>query len=59
MPGPKRVEIRASRPVRPNKNDPEAAGMREDFIPARYNDASTLTQEISAESGNVVKFDLR
>ncbi len=57
-PGQKRVEIRASRPVKPNKNDPNTAGMREDFIPARYNSVSTLTAEIVAGKENTLKFDL-
>lgn len=57
-PGQKRVEIRASRPVKPNKNDPNTAGMREDFIPAKFNSASTLMAEISAEKENKLQFDL-
>lgn len=58
-PGAKRVEIRASRPVAPSANDPDAKYLREDFIPARFNDSSQLTAEVSADHENSMKFDLR
>lgn len=58
-PGPKRVEIRASRPVQfPDPNDPDAAALREDYIPARYNSSTELTAEVTAGGGNEFTFDL-
>jgi hypothetical protein len=57
-PGPKRVEIRASRPKKPDPRDPDSARMREDFIPAKFNSASRLTAEIVAGKENSLKFDL-
>jgi hypothetical protein len=58
-PGSKRVEIRASRPKKLNPRDPDAANMREDFIPAKFNSASTLTSEIVAGQENKLQFELQ
>lgn len=58
-PGSKRVEIRASRPVQfPDPNDPDAAGLKEDYIPPRYNTETELTAEIAAGGGNEFVFEL-
>lgn len=57
-PGHKRVEIRATRPKSADKNDPDAAGLREDFIPARYNRASTLRENVTQESATELKFEI-
>ena len=46
-PGKNKVEIRATRPV-PGKKGPMGEQLIEDYIPARYNDASTLTIDASA-----------
>ncbi len=57
-PGAKKVVIRASRPaenVAPN--DPDAAALREDYIPARYNSQTELTAELPADGD--LQFDLR
>lgn len=59
-PGSKRVEIRASRPLKPDPRDPpNMPPGREDFIPAKFNSASTLTAEIFAANENKLRFDLR
>jgi hypothetical protein len=58
-PGSQRVEIVASRPK------PDAVeitpGMKplEQFVPARYNAASTLEIEVSPDGPNVFDFDLK
>ena len=57
-PGPKRVEIRASRPVQsPDPRDPDGPNLREDFIPPRYNTETELTAEVTA-SHNEFRFEL-
>jgi len=45
--GVSKVQIRATRPV-PGKKGPMGEQLIEDYIPARYNDASTLTIDASA-----------
>lgn len=57
-PGAKRVEIRASRPLPPEKQTDAAGTFYEDFIPARYNRESSLQQEVPAEGASGLKFDL-
>ncbi len=58
-PGPKRVEIRASRPVQsPDPRDPDAANLREDYIPRRYNAETELTAEVTAGGSNEFPFEL-
>jgi hypothetical protein len=58
-PGSKRVEIRASRPLPPEKQtNPEMGLMYDDFIPARYNRDSTLTAEVSSDGEKDFAFDL-
>jgi hypothetical protein len=58
-PGRQRVEIVASRP---KANAPELTpGMKpmEQFLPARYNTASTLEADVTADGRNVFDFDLQ
>jgi hypothetical protein len=45
-PGQSKVQIRASRPV-PGKKGPMGEQLIEDYIPARYNDQSNLSIEVS------------
>lgn len=48
LPGNKRVEIRASRPLPPERQtNPEMGLMYDDYIPAAYNRESTLSANIS------------
>jgi hypothetical protein len=59
-PGSKRVEIRGSRPVPPaRQSNSEMGPMYEDYIPARYNDQSTLTADVTADGDRHFQFDLR
>jgi hypothetical protein len=59
-PGTKRVEIRASRPLPPEKQtNPEMGLMYDDYIPAMYNRESTLTAEVSADGERTYSFDLK
>jgi hypothetical protein len=53
-PGPKRVEIRASRVIGTTSMGPR----KEQFIPVRYNDQSTLTEEVKPSSDNHFTFTL-
>src|SRR5262245_34121821 len=46
-PGKSKVQIRATRPV-PGKKGPMGEQLIEDYVPAKYNDASTLTIDASA-----------
>jgi hypothetical protein len=55
--GSKRVEIRASRPV-PGMTDMSGQPLTDNFIPAKYNDATTLTATVTADSPNRFEFDL-
>ena len=58
-PGPKRVEIRASRPVQGNRpNDPDFANLREDYIPSRYNTNTELREEVVAGGKNEFTYEL-
>ena len=58
-PGPKRVEIRASRPVRGNRpDDPDFANLREDYIPSQYNTNTELREQIVASGKNEFTYDL-
>jgi len=60
--GKKRVEIRATRETKemvpsgamPGQMEPK----REDYIPAKYNTASTLTAEVKAGLKNIFEFKL-
>jgi len=45
-PGQSKVQIRASRPV-PGKKGPMGEQLIEDYIPAKYNDQSDLTIDVS------------
>lgn len=58
-PGKKKVVIRASRPM---TNPPHGADLtnppREDYIPARYNDRSTLSAKVGPDGTNDLKFEL-
>lgn len=57
-PGKHRVEILASRPkVGAQELTPGMAPL-EQYIPARYNDASSLEVEVSSKSGQQFTFDL-
>lgn len=57
LPGNHRVEIEASRFVGP-KNPIMGLRPREQYVPARYNSASTLRQEVKAQDTNVFDFSL-
>jgi hypothetical protein len=56
-PGYHRVEIEASRFVGP-KNPIMGLQAREQYVPARYNSASTLRQEVRPQDTNAFDFDL-
>jgi hypothetical protein len=56
--GAKRVEIQASRVV-PSKRTPMGGPVREQFLPARYNSATTLTAEVSPTGDNHFEFALQ
>jgi hypothetical protein len=58
-PGKKRIEIRGSRPLKPDPGDQGLTPGREDFIPAKFNSATTLTADIRADGENRLSFDLR
>ncbi len=58
-PGQKRVEIRGSRAVPPERQtNPEMGLMYEDFIPAQFNRESTLTTEVGGNSDGDFDFAL-
>ena len=59
QPGRHRVEIRGSRPLagKPIVSD-MPSGIREDYIPKEFNDASTLEAEIPATGPHRLPFDL-
>lgn len=57
MPGTHRVEIEASRFVGP-KNPIMGLQAREQYVPARYNSASTLRREVKSEDTNEFEFNL-
>ena len=46
-PGKNKVQIRATRPV-PGKKGPMGEQLIEDYVPAQYNDQSTLSIDVSA-----------
>lgn len=52
------VQVTASRPVKATKSDPSSVGMREDFIPAKYNTQTTLKTTISADQNEDLNFEL-
>jgi len=56
-PGIHRVEIEASRFVGP-KNPIMGLQAREQYVPSRYNSASTLRQEVKPQGTNVCDFTL-
>ena len=56
-PGNHRVEIEASRFVGP-KNPIMGLQAREQYVPARYNSASTLRQEVKPQGTNAFVFSL-
>ena len=59
QPGRHRVEIRGSRPLagKPIVSD-MPSGIREDYIPKEFNDASTLEAEIPATGPHELPFEL-
>jgi hypothetical protein len=57
IPGNHRVEIEASRFVGP-KNPVMGLQPREQYVPSRYNSASTLRQEVKLQDNNVFDFSL-
>ncbi len=59
-PGAKQVKITASRIV-PGKDNPGIPGtpVYEDFIPAPYNESTTLEAEIKANGNNTANFELQ
>ncbi len=63
-PGPRRVEIRGTRPVpaeRLPRTMPRLSNetVYEDYVPAAYNTETTLQVEVVAGNGNVFDFDLK
>jgi hypothetical protein len=56
-PGPKRVEIFATREIPPPQ--PGMFGAREDYIPRRYNAESELTANVVPDGANVFSFPLQ
>lgn len=58
-PGKYRVEILASRPKEGAKEASPGMTPLEQYIPARYNDASELEAEVSTKSRQEFTFDLR
>ncbi len=59
LPGRHRVEIRGSRPLAGKAIVSDMpSGIREDFIPAAFNDASKLEVEIPATGPHPLPFDL-
>jgi hypothetical protein len=56
-PGPHRVEIEASHFVG-EKNAIMGLQPREQYVPARYNSATTLRSEVTPDGENVFTFDL-
>jgi hypothetical protein len=55
--GPKRVEVRAVRPI-PGKNTPMGP-IQEQYIPARYNAESVLRAEVTRDGPNWIELDLK
>lgn len=58
-PGRYRVEIRATRPQAGAVELTPGATPREQYIPARYNDESTLEAEVTPQGANTFTFDLQ
>jgi len=59
LPGRHRVEIRGSRITKDFKGPSDLGPPREDFIPAQFNDASTLEVDVVAPGPNDLPFELR
>jgi hypothetical protein len=61
QPGRHRVEIRGSRPLAKKTAVPSdmPGGIREDYIPKQFNEASTLEVEIPATGPHELPFDLK
>lgn len=58
-PGMKRVQIRASRPLPPERQtSPEMGLLYEDFIPSIYNEESTLSADVNKSGGREFEFHL-
>lgn len=57
-PGRHRVEIRASRPKEGAVELTPGATPREQYIPARYNDESSLEAEVTPQGPNTFTFEL-
>lgn len=58
--GSKLVQIRASRPLPPERQDnPEMGLLYEDYIPAQFNSSTTLKAEVTATGPNTFTFDLK
>ncbi len=58
-PGKKTVRIRASRLIPAERRDPrDPAGLREDFLPAKFNDDSTITVTIDGDPIQTRDFNL-
>lgn len=60
QPGKKRVEVRAYRPGKPNTEmyGPDAKAEPENYIPAKYNNESTMTAEIPESGASDLKYDV-
>ncbi len=59
QPGRHRVEIRGSRPLAGKAIDSDMpGGIREDYIPKEFNEASTLEAEVPAAGPHALSFDL-
>jgi hypothetical protein len=58
-PGEKTVRIRASRPIPAERRNPhDPAGLREDFLPAKFNDDSRITATVRREANQTLNFNL-
>jgi hypothetical protein len=55
--GPKRVEILAAREV-PGSMNPVMGPLRENYIPAQYNTATTLTADVKEKGPNQFDYPL-
>ena len=57
IPGKHRIQVEASRPKGPIIPSMGVA-LREEYIPARYNSESTLSEEVKSGGNNVFEFNL-
>lgn len=58
-PGPKKVEITASREIVPKKIGPMGGPEMEQYIPAKFNTKSDLKAEVEKKAKNEINFELK